>query len=493
MEVGFESDSGELIPASCPDAPELLDEQEYIPVGLPDREPVSSYWTGTYFDEIYHARTAYEFVQGLPVYETTHPPLGKVFIAAGVEIFGMTPFGWRFAGTLFGVLMIPLMFLFARRIFGDAFWAFAVSLLFAFDFMHFAQTRIATIDTFITFFVIAMYYYMYKYYRMSWNDTPLAKTLAPLGMSGLMMGLGVASKWPGVYAGAGLAALFFLTVWKRFKEYRLAGAVLSREPSDSSLSDSEPEERETARAVRAKFWKYTAITLAACVGFFAVVPAVVYVLSYIPYYLTGSLFGGDADKWISQGLLPGGDAGKLIGGVIRAQSFMFDYHYNLVSDHPYASQWWSWPIILKPIFFYSHYYTDSVSGGISSFGNPVVWLGGLAALIFGARETYHGRDTGIWKFVLIAWLAQYVFWIPVPRTTYIYHYFPCVPFLAVALGLALKRACERFGSKRPAYIVMGAALLLFALYYPVLSGIPVAKWYVNWVLKLAAPNWQLII
>lgn len=30
--------------------------------------------------------------------------------------------------------------------------------LFAFDFMHFTQTRIATIDVYITFFVIAMYY-----------------------------------------------------------------------------------------------------------------------------------------------------------------------------------------------------------------------------------------------------------------------------------------------------------------------------------------------
>lgn len=35
--------------------------------------------------------------------------------------------------------------------------------LFAADFMHFAQTRIATIDVYITFFIILMYYFMYDY------------------------------------------------------------------------------------------------------------------------------------------------------------------------------------------------------------------------------------------------------------------------------------------------------------------------------------------
>lgn len=80
--------------------------------------------------------------------------------------------------------------------------------LFAFDFMHFTQTRIATIDVYITFFVIAMYYFMYYYCSMSFYDTPLYKTFVPLGLCGICMGLGIASKWTGIYAGCGLALLF---------------------------------------------------------------------------------------------------------------------------------------------------------------------------------------------------------------------------------------------------------------------------------------------
>ena len=33
-------------------------------------------------------------------------------------MFGMTPFGWRFMGVLFGVLMLPLLYLFVKNLFG---------------------------------------------------------------------------------------------------------------------------------------------------------------------------------------------------------------------------------------------------------------------------------------------------------------------------------------------------------------------------------------
>ena len=63
-----------------------------------------------YFDEIYHGRTGYEMLHRMTAYETTHPPLGKDFIMLGIAIFGMTAFGWRCAGTLFGVMLGRLAF-----------------------------------------------------------------------------------------------------------------------------------------------------------------------------------------------------------------------------------------------------------------------------------------------------------------------------------------------------------------------------------------------
>ncbi|HVL80488.1 MAG TPA: hypothetical protein VM840_02715, partial [Actinomycetota bacterium] len=40
---------------------------------------------GMYFDEVYHARTAGEYLEGQPVYEWTHPPLAKLGMAASIR------------------------------------------------------------------------------------------------------------------------------------------------------------------------------------------------------------------------------------------------------------------------------------------------------------------------------------------------------------------------------------------------------------------------
>ena len=52
------------------DADALCDEADTVPAS-------STYYNSTYFDEIYHARTAYEHLRGVYPYEVSHPPLGK--------------------------------------------------------------------------------------------------------------------------------------------------------------------------------------------------------------------------------------------------------------------------------------------------------------------------------------------------------------------------------------------------------------------------------
>ena len=156
-EFGIRNISGENVTVPN-NSHEWFDEQDMLPDKI-------SYKNSTYFDEIYHVRTAYEHLHGAEPYEITHPPLGKILIAIGIKIFGMTPFGWRFMGTLFGIMMLPLMYAFAKRIFGNSFIAAAAMLLMTFDFMHFTQTRIATIDSFAVFFIMLMYYFMYIYYE----------------------------------------------------------------------------------------------------------------------------------------------------------------------------------------------------------------------------------------------------------------------------------------------------------------------------------------
>lgn len=116
---------------------------------------VKTYLTGTMFDEVYHGRTAYEFLHKLTTYETTHPHLGKILISFGIIAFGMNPFGWRFMSVIFGILIIPLMYLFAKKLFENSFIAAATTGLLVFDCMHYTLSRIATIDIFCGFLHIA--------------------------------------------------------------------------------------------------------------------------------------------------------------------------------------------------------------------------------------------------------------------------------------------------------------------------------------------------
>ncbi|MDR0798110.1 MAG: hypothetical protein LBE70_05315, partial [Nitrososphaerota archaeon] len=90
----------------------LIDEQDIVM--LP-----RTYLTETMFDEVYFTRTAEQYLNRQWPYEWTHPPLGKLIIASGITIFGLNPFGWRIMGVVFGTLMIPVIFLLGKKMFGS--------------------------------------------------------------------------------------------------------------------------------------------------------------------------------------------------------------------------------------------------------------------------------------------------------------------------------------------------------------------------------------
>ncbi|MDD5993395.1 MAG: glycosyltransferase family 39 protein [Clostridiales bacterium] len=454
-EMLFKDAAGNVVvPVNKDQYPELFDEQDKY-------DEAHTFRSGTYFDEIYHARTAYEMIHGLYNYENTHPPLGKFFISLGVRIFGMNPFGWRIIGTLFGIGMLPFMYLFGKRLFHQTWVAGVVTALFAFDFMHFTQTRIATIDVYGTFFIMAMFYFMLRYAQTSFYDTEFKKTLIPLGLSGLMMGLGCASKWTAVYAAAGLAVFFAAIMGYRYMEYRKA----CNNPGGSTEGISH---KHVMEVFQSNFIK----TIGACVIFFIVIPGLIYLLSYVPFS-----DGTDNGLWAR---------------MIENQKSMYRYHSQLEATHPYSSTWYEWPTMIRPVFYYSNTLANGLHEGISAFGNPLVWWAGIFAFIYMIYRCIKKVDK-VAIFLVFSYLVQYIPWILVPRCTFAYHYFPSVPFVALMVGYSLYCFIGDNKKKRIfAYAYVVAAVALFLLFYPVLSGQPVSleyvenglKWLTGWVLVL---------
>lgn len=440
----------------------LTDEMDCL-----DGEP--SWYTGTYFDEIYHARTAYEHLHGETAYETTHPPLGKVLMSWGIALFGMTPFGWRFAGALAGVLMLPGMYLLAKQLTKRTSLAASAALLLALDSMHYAQTRIATIDSFPVLFIIWAFFFMARFMQRDLLAVPVKKLLPDLALCGLMMGCAIASKWIGIYAGAGLAVLYF---WTCARHLRLATQARKQLHTNHSVG----EEAEKLRYRDENTLHRVFVLCLWCVLFFVAVPLVIYLLSYIPQ------------------IAPKHPTGLLdyLRKVWDAQTYMLGYHATpgLGMDHPFYSPWYQWPVNGKPMYYAMSYFApQGQSFSIFCFSNPAVTGAGLVGTLLMViwwlkRHIY--RANGLEKllhpfaaswdiapaFVLIGLLAQYLPWVLVPRGTYIYHYFASIPFLILAVVVAFNQAMKRYPKAAKASLVLILVLTLacFLVLFPYASG-----------------------
>ena len=86
-----------------------------------------------------------------------HPPLGKVLIAGGEWLFGLTPFGWRFAVAVVGSLAILMTARIARRMTRSTLLGCVAGLLLALDGLEFVMSRTALLDIFVMFWVLAAF------------------------------------------------------------------------------------------------------------------------------------------------------------------------------------------------------------------------------------------------------------------------------------------------------------------------------------------------
>lgn len=439
-EMVFQTTDGTIIlPVNYEEYSTLFDEPDTFP-------EVKTYMTGTMFDEVYHGRTAYEFLHKLTTYETTHPHLGKILISIGIILFGMNPFGWRFMSVIFGILMIPLIYLFAKKLFQNTFIATATTSLLVFDCMHYNLSRIATIDIFAAFFILLMYYFMYDYflkdskYRKTAgclrDKLPPKEILFPLALSGIGMALGVATKWTGVYAGLGLGILFIwytLTHFPKGQTLRLCGF---------------------------------------CCLFFIAIPLIVYTLCFIPV-VGYTEYSGLIDK------------------AVKGTQYMFDYHSTLVAEHYYSSPFYEWPVIWMPLLDANDAVNAAQVSAVSCMGNPAIWWVGIPCTLYVFFRWLIKRDKKA-GFLCIAYMAQYLPWMSISRITFIYHYFPAILFVILMMGYTMLHISKHFSwGKKAIALYMAIAVLCFFLFFPVISGLPVdleyglkLRWLPDWILVL---------
>jgi dolichyl-phosphate-mannose-protein mannosyltransferase len=457
-EIGVESTSNTQIPivaltalnGSDPVLNVLVDEQSSLQIP-------PTYMSKMYFDEVYFARAAENYVQHEIPKERTHPPLGKLIQSVGVLAFGETPFGWRIMGVLFGTLMVPLMYLIGKKLFGTWIGGFSASFLFTFDFMHFTMARIGTVDTYVVFFSLMTQLFFLFYFMSVRKNGWRGASIVPLFLAAVFAALGFSTKWFSLFGVLGMLALLLAL---RLKEVKNLKASLS----------------EKYLAV----FNYPFLPLLAFVGVFALI----YFATYIPEMLMGDSFST----------------------ILSLQNAMFSFHAGTVTDSA-SAPWWTWPLMFNPTgatvprWFDITYLPNNTVSTITVFGNPAVWWIGFVAMILLAIKAFH-IDTLIEKrkfkvegqrwdiaalFIVVVFGFSWLIYVFIGRATYIYHYYLSVPLICLALTYFINKIWVKPWGKAVAIAIFAASVAMFLAFYPVISGAPATteyihnlKWFPSW-------------
>lgn len=380
--------------------------------------------TKVMFDETHYVPAARTLVSLAGPTNIEHPLFAKEIIAGGIWLLGDTSLGWRFFSTLAGTATVLAVFAILWLMLGRVRPAVLGALFTLLNFTVFVQARIGMLDGFMGAFV--MLGLAALLWAMRAPDGRSAWLRWILGA--VLLGLAVAAKW----AAAPLIACAAL------------GFVLLR------LHDARRTERSIFAALNAgghRHWPGLAAVPALLV--LGAVSVAAYCATFAPAFFYTH------DPMTLATLLP-------------FQQRMYDRQTMPLPSHPYQSSWWSWPIMVRPIW-YLYERTDGAQRGVMLIGNLAVLWGGLVAV---AACLYAGVRERAPRLLAAAglWVGSYAMWVLIPKKIgfFYYYYLP-----SIALCVALAVAFDHFpAARRRDTAFLAVVIVLFAVFYPVLSAAP---------------------
>jgi dolichyl-phosphate-mannose--protein O-mannosyl transferase len=452
------------------------------------------------FDEKHYVPQAWQMlrnggVEDNPGYELiVHPPLGKQLIALGELLFGYDGFGWRAAAALAGTLAVLLIVRVGRRLTRSTLLGGVAGVLLICDGLSHVQSRMGMLDAFSALFVLAAFSTLVRdrddvRARMALviaedrvGDTPYGPRLGVRWWrlaTGVLLGLGCAVKWSGVYW---LAAFALLAVFWDVTARRAAGV-----------------ERPWAGTIRRD--------LAPALWALALVPVLAYLSSWwawfgsetaIDRYAVGDEVG-TGGPW---SFLPDG-----LRGLWYYSSKVLEFHSGLTTQasgvHPWESKPWTWPMGLRPMLYY-YASGEQITGcggpscvtAVMLIGTPALWWPALGVLALALWRTVTSFD---WRYgaVLVGYGAGILPWFAnMERQMYYFYMAPVAPFLVLATVLVMGEILGRAGASRERRqtgllvvgLWVGAVVANFVWLWPILVGLPITP--EMWDTQLWLPSWR---
>ncbi|MDP2926936.1 MAG: phospholipid carrier-dependent glycosyltransferase [bacterium] len=405
-----------------------------------------SYPAEVVFDEVHFGKfvSAY-FTQ--QYYFDIHPPLGKLMIAGVAKLFDFQPglsfekigevanartlLGLRFLPALFGSLFVLLIYPIVRALGGSKGAAFLGSFLILFDNAFLVESKFILVDSFLFFFSFLSVWL----FLLARKQNTFSKQIVLYILAALASGLSFSIKWTGLSFWGIIVAFIFFDLLKNFKSQEIKKTFLK-------------------------------------LSVFIVIPLAIYLIPFVIHFnlLTHS---GSGDAFMSldfQRTLVGNNISSGIEPLpfwnrfVELNQAMFSYSSGLKKEHPDSSRWYQWPLMKKPVWYWTHstgsgQVAESRSANIYLWGNPVVWSSALIGLFLGVWFLLKERKYAV-SFLFLGYLANLLPFIFVGRVAFLYHYLPSLAF-AVLLFAVL---AGRFFDKHSSFFYLSSERLSFAYF-----------------------------
>ena len=335
------------------------------------------------FDEVHFVGQARHYLHGEPFLDP-HPPIAKLVIALGIALFGDHSSSWRLGNATIGTILIAVTYLLGRRMFRSRLAAALAAGFVAFDGFFIVDSRIGCIDIVYLTLAAISYLLLFRFVQTP-EGSERRRTLVYLGIA---LGLCLGSK---LY----VPAVTFLLV---------AGFVAFMLLRPVTEAYSEPALARMRLAIGGLLLMGS-------------VSAIFYLASFLPHYYLG-WWGGIEDLF------------QYYKGVLWYEKSVS------TATHPYASPWWSWPLMLRPVAYWQNFPPKGDVSTIWGAGNPLTWWAVIPAMTITAVRASE-RPNLARAFIVIGYLGYLVMWIPVGRILFLYHYMPSVYIGYLALGAIL--------------------------------------------------------
>jgi dolichyl-phosphate-mannose-protein mannosyltransferase len=156
---------------------------------------------------------------------------------------------------------------------------------------------------------------------------------------------------------------------------------------------------------------------------------------------------------------------NFISKFVDLNAAMYRANAYQIPSHQYQSSWWSWPIMIRPIFYWQGH--DEY---IYLLGNPFVYLLGIAAIIFIfgyvlLKVLLKRKTMSAAIFIVIGFLVNYAPFVFINRPMFLYHYEAALVMCILSIAWTLDRISwkkGRFGAMIAILILCISSFIYFS-------------------------------